>query len=315
MYTDQRANAITIISNSNVVPFTWYSGRFFCIYCKELIPNVNDIRSHSVAHADRLQIFDKLRTSVDCIKIEISNLKCSICDEEIESFSKFKAHLIDAHEKALVKNHSDGVIPFSFSSDQYTCIECGENFTLFFNLNKHMNKHYQSHVCDFCGKGFAAVHRLKSHMLSHEMGSYPCEKCGAVLRTKTIWYNHLSKIHGPKTKYACPHCEKKFVNYTVRINHLKEAHGLKTEYECTYCPAVFKLYNARTKHVKNVHIRERVNRCHICPSKFVTVAELRSHVLTHGDERFQCEICKKLFTRKNALRVHIKSVHVFHVQE
>lgn len=307
-FKDQRDNAFVIIECSNVVPFRWSSGKFHCSYCKTIFKHVNEIRPHAKDHPNRLEIFDKLRSSVDCIKIEVSHLECGICSKSMIGIDSLKKHLIDEHNKCLDSDNGDGVIPFSFADDTFKCVECGEKFLLFFNLNRHMNGHYQRHVCDNCGKAFAALHRLKSHIQSHEVGAYPCPKCGVIFRSRSLRYSHVAQIHGQGSRYACPHCDGKFSTYGLRNRHLTEKHGQISEYPCSICPAVFRLCNSRTKHIKNVHIKKKVHDCSVCDDQFVTSHQLKSHMVRHtGERKYQCTVCKRAYARPNTLKEHTKT--------
>nr|XP_026489418.1 zinc finger and BTB domain-containing protein 41-like isoform X14 [Vanessa tameamea] len=256
--TEDKANAALLLECSNAVAFRWMRGKFMCAYCPKICANVNEIRSHSQAH-DKLIIFHKpeVRNSFP-LRIDITNLKCSLCDLSSRSLMDLKTHLITEHEKNFNSKYSDGVIPFVLTSSEYRCVHCDTLFESYMNLFSHMNEHYQSFVCYTCGKGYSAKHKLRAHQKCHETGKIACPKCDLVFVNHVVKNRHVAVIHGPKKRYRCPVCDLTFKSCHSRLKHLDKIHGQKREYRCNVCPSVFGSGTSRYSHMRIVHNRKKV---------------------------------------------------------
>lgn len=57
----------------------------------------------------------------------------------------------------------------------------------------------------------------------------------------------------------------------------------------------------------HVHMNSKVHQCIKCKKVFLTAAKLRNHQRQHnGDKPFPCEFCRRFFSRKDNLKVHMK---------
>ncbi|CAH2100699.1 unnamed protein product [Euphydryas editha] len=308
VYNDHRDNAAVIIEFSNACPFRWKRGAFACSHCPKTFGQFQDVFNHAQEHSDRLEAMRYARP-YDNMKIEISNLKCVICQESMKGIEQLKEHLLNDHQKPIQKGFGLGVTPFLLQGKEMLCTHCDERFPFFSTLNSHMNQHYPNNICFHCGKSFSAVHRLKAHQLTHETNEkeHKCSKCDEVFKTRTGRRNHINTKHAPENRYKCPYCNSSFKRYSERLKHLKEIHNQSVEYPCHLCSAIFAMSDQRTKHIKNVHIKHKQFQCDYCPSKFVTAGQLKSHLVRHtGLREYQCIICKKSYARVRTLREHMR---------
>lgn len=220
---------------------------------------VAEVRSHTQIHnKDKLQIFDssRVRNSFP-LRIDITDLACTICNQTIKSVDDLKTHLTEKHSKKINPECTDGVIPFILTGKEYKCTHCDSRFEGLMKLFSHMNEHYQHYVCATCGKGFANRHKLVGHQKTHESGQLKCHKCDAEFSNRTARNRHLSKVHKRKDRHKCPICNEHFKSYHARSRHLDRTHGQKTDYKCNVCSAVFGTANLRYSHVRTVHLNKR----------------------------------------------------------
>ena len=50
--------------------------------------------------------------------------------------------------------------------------------------------------------------------------------------------------------------------------------------------------------------------CEICEQKFQTIQTKRKHItIVHGEVKHLCNVCNKIFRRKNQLNFHLKNYH------
>lgn len=287
-YQDARANAALILEHSNVCPFRWARGIFKCAFCPLTFPEFIDLKTHRIEHESNLNAMQKQRH--ENIKIEISNLKCTICNTNTINIDSLVDHLVNLH-KVQFKNNDLGVISFILDSDRFNCLHCDEKFESFNKLNTHMNEHYPNNICFHCGKAFSAITRLKAHLSIHDEQK-PTKETAP----------HL------KHRYRCPICKETFVRYSERSEHLRQKHNKIIEYPCHLCKAVFNGFNLRTKHIRQVHMKITSFFCDVCCYKCVTAVQLKRHKIKHDPNcvKYECNICKKTFSRPASLKEHLR---------
>lgn len=289
------------------MPFKWFRGMFLCTYCSLPIANIGDLRAHTLTHSNRLSVLGQRRSMDDFVKIDITDLRCELCLETIPSLNFLRTHLKTKHSKSFHADFGECLIPYLLKKSQFACTICGHEASTFMNLMKHMNVHYQRHICDNCGQGFCGKRQLQSHLMKHETGEFPCTKCGNVFKTKGQRNRHIAQMHGSGYTNRCPYCDDTFTSYETRAKHLTETHDIKSEFPCPICPAVFTLFKYRSRHVKKVHIKEKNHLCSECPSSFVSASELKYHMVRHVDEKnYECTVCRKAYARRKTLVEHMR---------
>lgn len=290
-YQDARANAALILEHSNVCPFRWARGMFKCAFCPLTFPEFKDLKNHRRTHESNIHAMQKQR--LDNIKIEISNLNCTICNINIKDLDNLVDHLVNTHEIQF-KSKDLGVISYILNSDEYNCTHCDAKYESFNKLNTHMNEHYPNNICFHCGKAFSAITRLKAHLSIHEGHK--------ATRTKETPQSTA------KHRYRCPICKETFVRYSERSKHLRQMHDKTIEYPCHLCKSVFNGYNLRTKHIRQVHMKITSFFCDTCCYKSVTAVQLKRHKIKHDPNcvKYECHFCKKSFSRPASLKEHIR---------
>ncbi|GBP33057.1 Zinc finger protein 91 [Eumeta japonica] len=313
-FQEDKANAAIIIECTNVTPFRWKRGRFLCAYCPFVCPNPTDVRTHSAEHERRLDVLTRgdVRNTFP-VRVEISDLKCRLCQQKIENLDALKDHLINKHSKPLNPKYADGIIPFVLSDKTFKCVCCDKQFEVFVSLSNHMNGHYPSYICDSCGKGFAAKHKLRTHKITHDTGEYPCSKCDLVFTTRAFRNRHMVVAHGPKNRYRCPHCGLTFGKYSDRIRHMAKVHGKKLEYRCTICTSVFGVHAKTQEPIKNSAAADRLSKAMSRSRKLeeekhniTTILECSNAVpFRCAKGKFICGVCPLEFTDVHQMRAHI----------
>ncbi|XP_072943188.1 uncharacterized protein [Epargyreus clarus] len=307
-------NASTLLQNSNATPFKSKNRFGFpCYYCRSVYENLEKLKGHQVKMHRKAELKKILSGyGAECLVVyaDVTDLKCTICDENIPKLSDLKSHLIKIHDKKMYTEYPDRVIPFKLSpTNVYECQVCGFSFETFGSIERHMNVHFRNYVCKECGTGFVTKYRLKVHTKSmHIEGNFPCEDCKKVFTTQQKHKNHVDTVHKMVKRFKCPKCPERFSEYFRRQKHLVEVHGVAPlQYKCNVCDKTFDRRYTLSRHMKRDHLEERDFQCQLCTYKCFTNNELRVHMIKHNGERVhECSVCKKSYARKKTLREHMR---------
>ncbi|CAH2100705.1 unnamed protein product [Euphydryas editha] len=315
MTLDERINAAYILKNTTVTPFTYlvFPSSYECVYCKEKYSEIHIVlehcRNHIVPCHDKI-LKDILKKGKNKIKVDISNLKCRLCNQPFSSLEEIQKHLENIHNIGFT-DAGNGMIAYNLemNNDLFTCHICLKSFQSFFLLNKHISVHYSNAVCDSCGKGFLSYQRLMKHMESHRNGIYPCKKCKKVFPSISKLKYHNYKIHGTFGKVKpskCHKCLARFDHHYEKIKHLNEIHGVSFNFTCDTCNLVFKTRPSLNLHVVKNHTQNIV--CDICKRTFSERYDLKRHMVVHSQEKkFVCPLCKKCYKYERTLKRHLKN--------
>ena len=178
-----------------------------------------------------------------------------------------------------------------------SCIECGEKFPSYNNLQQHMSTSHPSAAVQYQSSQF--LHNLSQKVLpekSTKTGTpsgekiYECQEtsCTKKYVSKMDLYAHVQRRHGGNQQVYCIYegCEKKFQNDL----HLQE--------------------HIQFKHLNTISIKSYQCSWSGCDEEFATERQLKIHLLVHQDEKpLKCAICDSRFRQKSALMWHLRKHH------
>lgn len=107
--------------------------------------------------------------------------------------------------------------------------------------------------------------------------TYPCDKCGLILKSTTSLSFHLKN--------------------TCQIKH------------CSQCSFSNRFASKLKKHQNSWHNENHTYRCYSCQFAFKDVYLLNKHIKTHGTEVYPCKPCGKNFRSLNSLSRHKRKTH------
>ena len=214
------------------------------------------------------------------------------------------------------------------------------------NLNDHIKNHHALHVqCKICDIRSKTMHdpnfwrktcpeckiyfpnmeqsEMKRHIKGHEM-DFSCDVCGKGFRRQKYLNQHIEEIHGKQeSRYICTICNKEYKQERNLRNHVKMRHSEDVEtFQCRFCDSEFlyrfslkrhllSAHSASTSAHTNVFMKSKICYCEYCNASFGTNSLLKRHVATlHSqDKPFKCDVCEKVFARKDRLLRHKESTH------
>ncbi|XP_061725547.1 zinc finger protein 660-like isoform X26 [Cydia pomonella] len=274
----ERRNAEAIIKFTTAYPFRVNDKSILCMYCGDLHDDPAQFRLHMNNEHTKFNFrmpFENLPKS-EYVKIDITNLRCRICDASFSKLEQAFTHLKD-HSKILHSESPLGVMPFILNN-QWICAVCQESLPSLLHLNRHTITHFRSYVCEICGKSYVATTGLLQHIRkNHEAYKAYCRRCGMVFSSMG------AKAHHQRTEkkcmpHCCPLCPERSPTWELKQQHMVEHHGLvKKAYQCSVCSITCSSRRTFYDHFKLCHSGECISCLH-CGLRFATASRLKRHL-------------------------------------
>lgn len=267
------------------------------------------MRTHTrLYHPDQPNEIDialRPRWNNELIKVDIHDLKCTVCDLQIHLWETIFTHLEENHDITITCKNK--LVPFDLATDN-KCVLCLESFTSISQLDSHMNKHYPNYICGVCGERFATVSRHRSHEKTHQTGKYPCKICNKVFALSKYMRKHVALKHMKVKLNKCRYCEESFASEYNRQAHVAKEHNEHLQiYTCEVCGETFDWDRTFTRHMTRRHSTQFY--CKICAKSFSSSKLLDYHNTIHNGDSFECPICQRCYSSFNTLRSHVKFSH------
>ncbi|XP_026743955.1 PR domain zinc finger protein 5-like isoform X3 [Trichoplusia ni] len=309
-----RSSIACIFNMSTALPFKFFMNRFRCFYCPKDFTTSDDLKQHTLSEHPLCDISFKsmkLRNRYDGvqIKIDISNLSCKLCLEELTDLDDLIRHLTSEHKVNCDKSLESNIQCFKLIKDNFPCPICGEIFRYFGLLLNHISRAHtdNKYICMYCGKSFRTDPNLRAHVSRRHtnLGNYKCSDCDLVFPTNNALKIHLGAVHGSKI-IQCSECLDKFTSQYWMQRHMITIHG--TGHKCSYCGKLFIKNSFMVNHVRRCHLKEKNVECSVCFERFFDGQRLKMHMVKHiGERNFHCDVCGKKFLWKRNLRGHMSS--------
>ena len=270
---------------------------------------------------------------------------CPFCQLEFDE-DKIKFHIgvqhLGIHPEAEELDEVENESPIENKTNEieeaklevkstYDCEICSKSLSSAHGLEGHMQLVHQSKrlPCDFCGKQVIEA-RHQNHLIHCEIVHYKkysghpfqCDKCKRSFSRKSHLSEHQN-IHlkikdkfDAKSGHDCEICSKSLTNYLELVLHMEKVHQSQ-RLPCEFCGKQV-ITAMLQKHLDQCQINyhEKFSghpfQCQKCKRSFTKKKNLIRHQkLLHLKPRFSCEFCKQIFAKKSTKNAHVSMYHSF----
>lgn len=302
----------SVIRCTNATPIRGHWGiGYACMYCKYQNPAASELKKHTLTtHSKDVSELDNLKYVTDMIiKLDITELKCKLCDRECDTLEEIMNHIKYVHKQPLYFDTTNHIVPFKFGKEDLTCAFCDKPFNNFKHLYEHMNEHFPNYTCKSCNRVFINKRSVRTHAIRHQKGTFVCSFCSKIFDTRIKMKEHERVLHlnASKTR-KCGYCDKKFMDVVKKAEHEVKEHGAPVQkFACKACDKCFESQRYLNNHMNHFHLQLRPHKCPECDKAFYNKNEMKRHKVKHTKiKEYQCAICSKFYATRGSLTHHTK---------
>ncbi|KAH9635191.1 hypothetical protein HF086_009531 [Spodoptera exigua] len=307
-----KENVRILIKCTNATPIKGHWGiGYACLHCPYQTPDPPELKKHTLTtHFSNSEPIENVRYVSDMVlRVDVTDLKCEICDLRMDSLKDAMIHLKNNHDQPIHLDIPDHIIPFKFDNDFLQCALCSKQFDYFKHLSEHMTEHYPNYECADCGKHFINTRALRTHVIRHQKGVFVCAFCSKIFDTRIRMKEHERVLHmkGSKTR-KCGYCDEKFMDTVRKNDHEVKVHGAPIpQFSCKACGKNFDSQRSLKSHINHFHLLLRPHKCPECGKGFYNKNEMKRHTVKHTKlKEYQCQICSKYYVTRSSLKSHMK---------
>lgn len=303
-----RRNAYMLVEHTTAYPFRNPESSLMCVYCCESFPEAGTFRLHM--QETHRQFNTKLafhHVGETYLKVDVTELRCRICNEEFCTLDDAAVHLSGEHYKQFNFSVDLGVYPFHMDGTKLSCGVCNHRAPNLRSLSRHVQKHFLQYMCENCGKEFCTntslVHHVRFSCSKLNDNQKRCKKCRKIV-VKSM-EEHFKESENCK-QHICNSCGERLATWKLKQAHMEEMHSIsRKKYPCPECVLVFPTANRLRNHFITVHTDDFFA-CPHCGLRFDTRHKFNRHLIIHtGEKSFVCDVCSKAFNRQSTLNQHM----------
>ena len=319
--------------------------KYECGHCEKYFDLLTALKRHIILEHQIEKVYDceiccaiftngeALRDHIMSVHEEKKLFPCNFCVFKAAKYIDWKAHLLLAHEKTVLK-----------------CDICCIRFAQEYDLISHMKKTHdealksqkssipstskvkiKSHevkkpeefyACNHCFVCFKDKDKLAKHDKVCKDKKFQCTLCSGSYQKECHLERHISIKHpnsletspirienevigttSESIRNKCLSCDAQFSTKTALENHVSTYHKNQVPKECPFCNAYFS--SQMNKVTINRHINECIKECRVAKDKELPEEFENSQKSSNPDILHKCHECSAEFYTKTLLDSHI----------
>ncbi|CAG9802959.1 unnamed protein product [Chironomus riparius] len=171
---------------------------------------------------------------------------------------------------------------------------------------------FESEICETCDMEVLKSH-FKEHVELMHGDDNDCNKCHLKFHSKILLRKHINEVHVTDAKNRkmkrklqyCPLCSKEYDYKKQLMDHIRSYHKKERNTQCTICKRKF-YHRDLKKHMQHVHGEKKIS-CEVCGKLYTCIENLKLHLKYHSDPKYACEYenCDKKFHQKTLWEHHM----------
>ncbi|KAL0808607.1 hypothetical protein ABMA28_013048 [Loxostege sticticalis] len=315
-----RDNVKAILTWSTATPFKTRDSLYICFYCGKKYSSSSDLKNHTTLHEDKSKAYNIKNVNSFSLKVDITDLKCLVCLQSVESLENLFIHL-RSHGEVIHRDIKNHIIPYKFDTDELKCAICGQVYKFIIHLRDHMrNEHYRNYECKQCGDAYINRSLLTEHYKACPMrkGKDAMTRMGETFKHRDnvetiLTWSNASPFKTRGTGYTCYFCDDYYPSISDLRDHTR-SHTDKSK--------ASKARNITNLSCFSLKLDITDLKCLICAKTIDSLENLMTHLNKHGKvyhrdiknqitsykfdtDEFKCTKCDKVFEFFKLLSNHM----------
>ena len=276
-----------------------------CNMCPKVFPYKSALECHQSCHENETKPLEKYLDCDECPKklktkeslalhkmmhSGVTPYGCDFCDKKFRQSAHKRTHQRNIHMASVDK-------PFK-------CNQCPKIYGDSPQRNKHQKTHVekQSVQCGICKMFVKNIKNHSKNVHTERQRNVGCRTCPDMFVSVSERKQH-EKTHIQEKELKCPSCNYK-TSLSANLKLHTRIHTKERPFQCKQCDFSSASGGTMTGHVQRIHTKIELVSCQLCLKEVKQYTYKRHMSEYHGDPKFKCYACEKMFKRLSHKYLH-----------